>query len=322
MRGPRRGSVGAGVLAGALVLGACATETDLAAGSSPNPTPSGPPHLLVASGSSVSRWEEGASTELGSVGGRARLAVDAGDAGVLVEALDGDEETKIVFLDDPDEPLDTPRADRVTLFEAPVVDGEAHVLYATYAEDPEPTGDVLLQGLEEGDRRRVAPAAAVEFSVSRASYGRVLIVLSAVADLTEDFSYYLPDGTEVIERPDPTDGLVYNAPPFMTQAVLGADGRSLAYLEGPDWDPEAEAAVGDWELVVIDQADGDERVRLEVAPGDEEALWLDFDGRWAVFSRAEEQEPLPVLLVDTLADDPEPRDLEVRGTATILDGGR
>lgn len=148
-----------------------------------------------------------------------------------------------------------------------------------------------------------------------------MIVASATCDLTECFNFYRPDETELEDRPDPTEDLEYNAPPFMAQAVLSPDGRSLAYLEGPDIDGavDPEKRVGEWELVAQDQTDGEELVRLVVAPTDVEIVWLDFDGRWAVLSvETETGDPTKLLVVDTRADEPAALQLEdVVGVATI-----
>lgn len=336
-------------VAGLLLLGpvfvgaACADEegsrVDEGARATVSPTQTPDPHepsLVVAHGRRVSVYQDGELEEVGSVGGRASLAVDAGEAGLVVEEiLDEDRrQSRLVVLGDGMDPvpLDTSEADVVKLYDAAVIDDEPHVLYGTVrgGQQREPEGDVLLQGLESGDRVTITEAARPEFGVYQASYGGGIIVTSATADLTEIFGFYHPDGTEVADRPNPTEDLAYNAPPFMAHAALDPTGEVLAYLEGPDVEGggTGQELVGEWELVLLDLGTGDERHRVRVAPQEEAVVWLDFDGRWAVISKAERTEiigkggdPLPAVVVDTRAVNPAPRQLpEVVGKASVRPG--
>ena len=42
----------------------------------------------------------------------------------------------------------------------------------------------------------------------------------------------------------------------MERPTLAPDGRALALIEGPDWDREQQATVGEWALVVVDPDTG------------------------------------------------------------------
>lgn len=339
LRRIRRPVVGVLLLGAALGAAGCTDGDAPPVGEGTRTPPSGThtpetdqPSLLLAHDHRVSVYRNGELEEVGSVGGTATLAIDAGEAGVVVEEVleEDPRRSRLVLLEDGEpEPLDTAEADVVNLFDVARVEGEPHVLYGTVrrGEGREPEGDVLLEALDSGDRTRVTAAAAPEFGVYRASYADGIIVTSATVDLTEAFGFYRPDGTALTDRPNPTEDLPYNAPPFMAHAVLGPTGEVLAYLEGPDFEGggAGQERVGEWELVLLDLITGDERQRIRVAPQEEEVVWLDFDGRWAVVSRAERTEigvaggdPLPVLVVDTRAEDAAPEELtDVVGRASL-----
>lgn len=291
------------------------------------------PPLLVARDSDVYRYVDGRLRKIGSVQGAAGLAVEGAEGDVIVRRDFGRPagvRSQIVLMKEDGDPpvtqLQTSAAPKIVLYEAAVIEGVTHVLYATLDEqaETETRGSLFLFDLNDAGSSKITDAFGPEFFMERASFGGGAIVTSAACDLTECFSFYRPDGTEVEDRPNPTDDLEYNAPPFMAQAVLGPDGRALAYLEGPDIDGagDPEKRIGEWELVVGDQMDGAERLRLVVAPTDVEIVWLDFDGRWAVMSvESGAGDARPVLVVDTEADDPRPRELtDVVGIATIAMG--
>lgn len=332
-------------LIGVVVFGLNADDEDATGESRPSPTGtpvrvdgegvgngSGPGPFLVSHGSTISRYRDGRLEEFASLDGTAEIAADAGPSGVVVEEKFGSdpEESHLVLVDEGERTtIETPEAASRNLFDTAVIDGEAHLLYGTYtrSEFGEPEGWVYLQGLRSGRRTQITSAADVEFTVYHASYGGGVIVTSALADLTETFGFFRPDGTDVSGRPNPTEDLEYGAPPYMAHAVLDPTGETLAYLEGPEAAQEGEV-VGDWELVLLDQEEGRETLRMQVASRDDRITWLDFDGRWVVLSRREDAppgepgDPLPTRLVDTRDEEPEVRDLpDVLGKTTIADVG-
>lgn len=310
---PRARIVLAGLLGSLLVLSSCTSGEGL-------------PPLLLARDADVYRYEDGRLRKLGSVDGQTGLAVEGAKGDVCVQREFGQPlgvRSELVLIKENGDPPVTQiesSAPKTILYDAAVIDGRSQVFHATLNEkaETETRGELFVA---DGEERKITEAFGPEFAVERASYGGGVIVTSATCDLTECFNFYRPDGTELEDRPDPTDDVPYNAPPFMAQGVLSPGGSALAYLEGPDIDGavDPEKRVGEWELVVQDQTDGEELVRLVVAPTDVEIVWLDFDGRWAVLSvETETGDPKPVLVVDTEADEPAPRELgDVVGIATI-----
>jgi hypothetical protein len=230
-------------------------------------------------------------------------------------------------------PIDTPKAQRVDLFES-VMDGEPKILYATSRNPLKSTdddGDVLLQEVDgEIPAERIAIAFRHEYGVHHASFADGVVVISAGCDLSECISFNTDQG-EDLKRSSPTDDLPYNDPPYMRDAVLSDDGKLLAYLEGPDaHGASPEEIVGSWSLVVLEQPSGKEKLRVEVAGKDRYTNWFDFDGRWAVLSFAGDEpaggawsgspagaKPGHVAVVDTAAERPEAVEIGVDGVATF-----
>ena len=209
--------------------------------------------------------------------------------------------------------LDTGDAHAVVLLDAFVDDdGEIAVIYgevrAPGALDGAET-NVWLQRFRQPRSEAVALGwfAGIEHGVDAASRGGDRIAVSAGADLGEVFTFYDLQGNEIDEPNNPVAvGHRYNEPPWYQHVSLAPDGRTLAFVEGPDWDQDAQAIVGDWELVVVDLDSGDETARLALGDrGTMRVSFVDFDGTWAVISRTEDtgdlrqDQPLPALAVDT-----------------------
>ena len=301
----------------------------------------GLPGLIVSNGSEVQRHQSGGATLIGRVNGTASVAV-AGGPSVVVETTfgDGDESRLVRLRSGRAEQIAVGDAPQIDLHDVAVIDGEHRILFTTYVGDQNTArsdtwGYLYIQDPDSAHRQRVTVAFAPEFGIGRASYGGGVIATSATSDLTESFEFFRPDGTRVKGRPNPTDDLEYNQPPFMSDAVLSPDGKWLAYLEGPDVSGMSpEEPVGSWVVVVVDQKTGRERLRVEVETKDRCVSWLDFDGRWLVFSRTMKArgdaairmcgvpgaEPLPVLVLDTQSEPLELVQLtEVVGVATLDD---
>lgn len=301
----------------------------------PTPTPRvlpGLPPLVVASGSTVSRYVSGRLERVGKVDGIARVAIDAGDDGIVVEHEVKTRLELVLMNQDADPPVTQLRmteAPEVHLHDIVKIGDNTQVLFDAFDQESlnEVKGYLMLGDLQSGTTSRVTESFAPEFGLTRASYGGEAIVTSANTDLTETVSFYDREGTR-IERPSPTDDLPYNQPPYVTQAVLSPDGKLLAHLEGPDTSFESpERSVGDWEAVVSDEV-GEERLRIRIGNRDECLSWLDFDGRWLIISRTLPSEKgqacdwdgkqLSVVAVDANADKPTAQELNnVSGTATI-----
>jgi hypothetical protein len=249
----------------------------------------GLPPLVVARGSRISRHRDGRITSYGAVEGNAEVAF-AGSAGTaIVQSVSGKRSELVVLRRNRAERIQTSPA-HISLMDVAVIDGRRRVLYTTYyepaAERGETSGYLYAQELRNAKPERITEASGPEYEITRASYGGGVIVTSAWADLTEAFNFLRPDGSVIKDRPNPTNELQYGRPPYMSDAVLSPDGSSLAYLEGPDFDPATEKQVGNWVVVVQDQTTGRELLRVKVANGDVCVPWLDYDGRWLVVSRA------------------------------------
>ncbi len=196
--------------------------------------------------------------------------------------------------------LDTGDAHAVVLLDAFLDDdGEIAVIHG---EVPPPGGvdgaeaNLWLQRIGEPRSEAVNLGwfTGPEYGVDAATRGGDRIAISAGADLGEVFSFVDLEGNEIEEPDSPVPvGHRYNEPPYYQYAALGPDGRTLAFIEGPDWDRTTETTIGDWELVVVDLDSGEETARIALFDGVEviEVGYLDFDGTWAVVSRRERPSP-------------------------------
>ncbi len=251
----------------------------------------GLPPLIVSRGSDVTRHLQRRVTALGSVDGNADVAIAASAGTAIVErTFDGNKRSELLLLrrNRAPERIDTGRAQRISLMDVASIDGRREVLFTTFHAAADETTGYLYRQEPGGSRRtRLTEASGPEYEMTRASYGGGLIVTSAWSDLTESFQFFRPDGSEVKGRPNPTEKLPYGQPPYMSDAVLSGGGKSLAYLEGPDFDQLTQSQIGDWVVVVQDQTTGRELLRVNVADGGDVCVpWMDFDGRWVVVSRA------------------------------------
>jgi hypothetical protein len=273
--------------------------------------------LIVANGSTISQYVDGKAETLHQLEeGEAALALSGPNAeGIVVQQRFDDRSNIIRIVEGETEVI----AQNAGLLESALVDDAPTVAYAKCNDSTETEikGDVVLFDVTSKRERTLAVACAPEYGVSRASFGGGVFVVSATSDLTEVFRFYEPDGTKVKSRPNPTDDLKYNEPPFMSDAVLSADGSSLAYLEAPDISGVTGAEQkrsGRFNVVVVDQRTGKETARIAVPDPATQYQRLDYDGRWAVLSQAGE----PVSVVDTDADDPEAIEVGVEGIASIM----
>ncbi len=270
------------------------------------------------------------------------MAFDAGTSVVVEAFFRRGAESRLFRIRPGGDPerIPTGNAPQVQLHEVAVIDGEHRILFSTYVGDENTAktdtwGYLYVQDPDASNRSRVTVSSRPEFGIGRASYGGGVIVTSATADLTEVFEYFRPNGTQVKGRPNPTEDLPYAEPPYMQNAVLSPDGEWLAYLEGPDSSAQSsKELVGSWVAVVLSQDTGRERLRVKVQGKDLCVSWLDFDGRWLVFSRTRKArtdgsvpfcgvpgaESLSVLVLDTRKKPLELVELpSVVGVATIGD---
>ena len=273
--------------------------------------------LIVANGSTISQYVDGKAETLQELEeGDAALALSGPNAeGIVVQQRFDDRSNIIRIIDGRTEAI----AENAGLLDSALVEDAPTVVYAKCNDstEVEAKGDVVLFDITSKRTRTLTVACAPEYGVSRASFGGGVFVVSATSDLTEVFRFYEPDGKQVKGRPNPTDDLKYNEPPFMSDAALEADGSSLAYLEAPDISGVTGAEQkrsGRFEVVVVDQKSGKESSRIAVPDPATQYQRLDYDGRWIVLSQAGE----PVSVVDTDADEPEATELGIEGIASIM----
>ena len=274
--------------------------------------------LTVANGAEIARFVDGRSEALFRFSeGDAALALSGPEGeGIVAQQRFDDRSDVVRIVDGRSETI----AKNAGLLGTAVVEGTPMVVYATCNEAPgkERRGDIVLFDVRTSDTRRLADACGVEYGVSRVSFGGGVFVASATSDLTEVFRFYEPDGDEVEDRPNPTDDLPYNEPPFLSDAVLSPDGSSLAYLEAPDVSGvtgSQQKRSGDFNVVVIDERKGNELARVKLPDPATQYRRLDYDGRWLVIS---EGEGARVRVVDTDADDPRQVAIGAEGIASIM----
>jgi hypothetical protein len=152
-----------------------------------------------------------------------------------------------------------------------------------------------------------------------------VIGVGRVSDLGEDFNYYDATGSP-IDRYDPnTNGTPDDPSDDRIQYAMAPDpvqpfqlSRSdVAWLEGPGFNAGDGSGrrVGNWQLVIADQASGDERVRMQIGGVDEDFRSADTDGRWLVvnFGVFEEGQlispPSRSVIIDLSVPEPSPLDV-------------
>jgi hypothetical protein len=300
------------------VLVGCASETrpDAAPSATPVLIDDAPP-LIVASGSKIYQYVNGRRDDLHRLSkGTVALALSGPDANGLVVQQELKDHSNVLRVIGGKE---STFADNAGLVEAAFINDAPSVVYARCEESEggETKGDLIIRKLGSTREKKLADSCGPEYGVGRVSFGGDVFVVSATSDLTEVFRFYKPDGTLVEDRPNPTDDLPYNEPPFMTEAVLSPDGKTLAYFEGPDTSGRGSGAkTTGWQLVVQDQGSGKETVRLKLDDPKEGFVRLDYDGDWVVISEGSDAS---VRLVDTSTNDPKEIALEgVDGIASIM----
>ena len=298
-------------------------EPPLAAPTTTPSTPGPPPCSAVPEGLALLVPREGGLATVTSTGfdpvvvlltSAPVKGLRGSDGTLWVELLLGDDPTEIHRQAPGGSPA-LSAAGEVLLTSVGSIDGSvaAAIVDTTPGGDPEVYGSVLVEHAD-GTQVDVKEAAAIEYGVGSVTLGAGRLLEGATADQTEIFIAYGTDGVELADWYDPTDTAPYAEPPHYQWPIAAPDGDGvvLSWIEGPDWDVEAGQLVGSWALVVVDAANGAERVRLELGPGVGDVLYhADFDGRfWVGTFVSGDAEPATalaasaVLIVDTTADAP------------------
>lgn len=313
------------LVATALLVGACSdsdvrvasedAETSTTETTAPETPPgtgrTGPPAILVASGSKIVRVDGDDADVVGEVDGEATIAYGDGVSGIQAVEVDG---TLVGMIDGSPMQLDPGAPGKVLLFDLEYIDGVPHALYGVLDAKPdaEQEGRLLLRSMTGAEPRDLGAAYAVEFTTFAGSIGGGLVSVSAYTDLTESVDIFPLDGSGPPNPWTPTRDLAYNEPPLVLDAILAPDGATIAWLSGPDASGSqgvGDQTVGSWEVVVADLDGGEShRIALEDEP---RPTRLDYDGGRLLVSR----EGAAALLIE-LADGSK-QELPVPGTATF-----
>lgn len=152
----------------------------------------------------------------------------------------------------------------IQLFDVALVDGVESVVIGLVSTDELGYGGVVARPVDEldVDRADFGLAAEAEFWVTHADVAGDRLVYTAISDLTETVGYRGADAAFA-----PTDGIEYNAPPFVTAAGLSVDGATIYWAEGPDWDGRINDFAGGW-------VEAEWRLRgADVETGEESLSW-------------------------------------------------
>jgi hypothetical protein len=104
---------------------------------------------------------------------------------------------------------------------------------------------VLLFDIGSGDSTPIAEVKTDSFNALHGSAGNGAVVASAIDANGQVISTWASDGKGAIERYSPPVALDGSAQ-FFGSAVLSADGKKLAWLEGPDPSKKGSKRKGSW----------------------------------------------------------------------------
>ncbi len=220
----------------------------------------------------------------------------------------------------------------IQLFDVAVVDGVESVIIGRESTDELGYGGVVARPVDgtDVDVADFGLAAEAEFWVTHADFAGDRLVYTAISDLTENVGYRGEAGATFT----PTDGIEYNAPPFVTAASLSADGQTIYWAEGPDWDFrindfEGGWAAAEWTLRGADVVTGGESLfwplSEPVADTDELTIESVIDlGDHILVNRSMRSSPVAptetifpaALVLDFTYEEPWLRELPVPGVAT------
>jgi hypothetical protein len=191
--------------------------------------------------------------------------------------------------------------DKAVLFDLVPTKQGPQVLYGALNPDaPTIVSRIALFDIGSGNSTTVIEVAVDAFSAFHAVAANGLVVSSAVKTGGQDISTWAIDGNGILERFSPPvakPGTVQ----FFGPASVTADGKKLAWIEGPDPSKRASKRKGTWTLVVADAVTGTESLRLALGPSSDLFTGFDWDGSWAIVSRGR---TLPALAIHTTEKQP------------------
>ncbi len=287
--------------------------------------------ILLSSGLDVTRLHrDGVDVvdRLGAEGERVGPAWQVGDQLVVqIEAPLADGSTlRIATLDlsSDSAPVELAEFPKPFLLEAGRIDGEPRFAFIDTSpgfEGTEEDGPLWLGFFDGSPAAESGLGWAAESTPNRFSFGPDLLG-SYYSDLTETVFWRGYGGGALLERPSPTDGIDYNNPPLVIQAVQSPDGETYAYLSGPDWIGAAgEISTDPWFVVQRESLTGAVLAEVELDTPDATPFFLDFDGTTALISRSLEDESYPSqspIFVDLASGDQQTID-NASGYATFVD---
>lgn len=218
----------------------------------------------------------------------------------------------------------------IQLFDVALVDGVESVVIGLVSTDELGYGGVVARPVDEldVDRADFDLAAEAEFWVTHADVAADRLVFTAISDLTESVGYRGVLGAAFT----PTDGIEYNAPPFVTAASLSADGGTIYWAEGPDWDGRINDFEGgwveaEWRLRGADVDTGEESLSWPLSEPVADTGVLNVEsvidlGDHILVNRSMQSSPgtetifLAALVLDFTYEEPWLRELPIPGVAT------
>jgi len=242
------------------------------------PGPLSSARLLVADADGV--WAigpQGSAERLAGPGGR--LAVAAGPTGYAVDTDDG-----IAYLAGSGEPvLVTDAEETIRLVDVTELDDDPWLIAITRYPGTEgfDRETVVLISPRTAERRTLVDRGAGEGGISRVSHAEGLFVLTWQSEGESWLEFVDQDGAAVdVANPKPYESF---GAPYVDQAVLSPDGRSLAVLWSES-NLSYDASVST-DLVVYDVDTGEETERIALPVGAQRFLRLDWNGDVFVISR-------------------------------------
>ncbi len=287
--------------------------------------------ILLSSGSDVTRLNSDGTEffdSFGSEGERIGPAWQVGEQLIAqIEApRPGGVGLRIVTVDlsSDSPPTDLAAFPKPLLLEAGRIDGEPRFAFIDTSpgfEGVEEDGPLWLGFFDGTPPEESGMGWAAESTPNRFSFGPDLLG-SYYSDLTETVFWRGYGDAAGLERTSPTDGIDYNNPPLVIQAVQSPDGTTYAYLSGPDWiGVVGEVSTDPWFVVQRETLTGTILTEVEIDTPNAIPFFLDFDGTTALISRSLENESYPSqspIVVD-LASGDQQTIVNASGYATFVD---
>lgn len=258
----------------------------------------------------------------------------AGDGSLVVELIDdvaiGEAVTVHKIVQFGTNGSITDLIEDAVLFDLALFGGVEQVLVGEVWDGEDEAANLVAVPLDGRPPVAFGTAFAPEYGVGSIDVVNEVAMVSAYADLSELVSFTDAAGND-ISRPSPTDDLEYGAEPAVSHATFSPDGSEVAWIEGPEYYPDADAEEatwhGAWRVRSFDVVTGEERLNLafEFPDGDpfnQLVNGLAHRGDQMVISRGLIDDgsgsDLELLVLDLATEEPEWYELPVHGVADVV----